>query len=186
MDEQVAAARSPWLVTPVANRIDRLDAQIDVAMPDAEMALTAIDVAPGMLGADGPQRYLVLFTTPVEARGRVGFPGNYAELLVDNGKLSMPRFGRISELEQEGIPGDQRTLSGPPDYVARYTRFDVAATWRNITMSPDFVEVAASRPSCTRSRAARRSTGCSRSIPRAWRRSCATPGRSRSTGWTSR
>jgi hypothetical protein len=143
MDEQVAAARSPWLVTPVANRIDRLDAQIDVAMPDAEMALTAIDVAPGMLGADGPQRYLVLFTTPVEARGRVGFPGNYAELLVDNGKLSMPRFGRISELEQEGIPGDQRTLSGPPDYVARYTRFDVAATWRNITMSPDFVEVAA-------------------------------------------
>ncbi len=142
MDAQVARARSPWLVTPVSNRIDRLDTQISEAMPDAKLALAGIEIGPGLLGADGPKRYLVLFTTPVEARGRVGFPGNYAELLVQDGKLSMPRFGRISELEREGVPANERTLSGPADYVSRYSRFDVAATWRNITMSPDFVEVA--------------------------------------------
>jgi hypothetical protein len=142
MDEQVSQARSPWLVTPVSNRIDRLDTQLAEAVPDAKLALTAVNIAPDLLGASGPKRYLVLFTTPVEARGRVGFPGNYAELLVEGGKLSMPRFGRVSELEQEGVPAEQRTLTGPPDYVARYSRFGVAATWRNITMSPDFVEVA--------------------------------------------
>jgi hypothetical protein len=86
----------------------------------------------------------VLFTTPVEARGRFGFPGNYAELVADNGKLSLPRFGRISELEQGGVPGDQRKLSGPlvADMVSRYSRFDIKATWRNLTMTPDFVSLA--------------------------------------------
>ncbi|HEY3000455.1 MAG TPA: DUF4012 domain-containing protein [Acidimicrobiales bacterium] len=142
MQTSVDDIDSPWLLTPIANRIHRLDDQIDDVLPDADMAINAVAVGPTLLGADGPQRYLVLFTTPVEARGRVGFPGNFAELTVTDGKLDMTRFGRISELEQGGVPGDQRTLAGPPDYVARYSRFDVAATWRNVTMSPDFPSVA--------------------------------------------
>jgi hypothetical protein len=135
-------ADSPWLVAPMAERLDRLHTELDDAMPDAELALSTVRVAPNLLGASGPRRYLVLFTTPVEARGRSGFPGNFAELLVDNGKLSMPRFGRISELEQGGTPGPQRQLSQPPDYVARYRRFDIATTWRNLTMGADFPSVA--------------------------------------------
>lgn len=142
LDRSVARVRSPWLLAPVTNIVDRLDRQIGEALPDSEKAITAVQLGPTLLGADGPQRYLVLFTTPVEARGRTGFPGNFAELLVDDGKLSMPRFGRISELEQGGVPGDQRVLKGPPDYVSRYSRFDVKATWRNLTMSPDFPSVA--------------------------------------------
>lgn len=139
--DEVDEARSPWLVSLVSTRIDRLDEQIADAQPDADAALLAVDIAPHLLGADGPQRYLVLFTTPVEARGRTGFPGNYAELYVEDGKLSMPVFGRISELERGGL-GDQRTLTQPPDLVARYDRFDVATTWRNLTMTPDFPSLA--------------------------------------------
>lgn len=139
--DEVDEARSPWLVSLVSSRIDRLDEQIADAQPDADAALLAVDIAPHLLGADGPQRYLVLFTTPVEARGRTGFPGNYAELYVEDGKLSMPVFGRISELERGGL-GDQRTLTQPPDLVARYERFDVATTWRNLTMTPDFPSLA--------------------------------------------
>ncbi|MGH9111841.1 MAG: DUF4012 domain-containing protein [Acidimicrobiales bacterium] len=142
MSQSVDTAQSPWLVAPVADRIELLDHQIDDAMPDADMALGVIGMAPDLLGANGPKRYLVLFTTQSEARGRTGFPGNFAELVVDDGKLSMPRFGRISELEQGGIPGAQRTISAPVDYVARYDRFDVASTWRNLTMSPDFLSIA--------------------------------------------
>ncbi len=141
LDDEVDEARSPWLVSLVSTRIDRLDEQIADAQPDADAALLAVDIAPHLLGADGPQRYLVLFTTPVEARGRTGFPGNYAELYVEDGKLSMPVFGRISELERGGL-GDQRTLTQPPDLVARYDRFDVATTWRNLTMTPDFPSLA--------------------------------------------
>jgi hypothetical protein len=141
MSEEVEAARSPWLLAPVTARIDTLDDQLVEAVPDAETAINAVKIGPRLLGADRPQRYLVLFTTPVEARGRTGFPGNYAELVLDDGKLTMPVFGRISELESAG-QGTGRTLTQPAELVARYARFDVANTWRNLTMTPDFASVA--------------------------------------------
>lgn len=141
-EESVGEVGSPWLVAPVAERMGQLERQVDDAMPDAELAATLVRIGPDMLGANGPRRYLVLFVTPVEARGRIGFPGNFAEILFDDGRMTMPRFGRISELERGGTPGTERTLSGPPDMVARYSRFDIAATWRNLTMSPDFPSVA--------------------------------------------
>jgi hypothetical protein len=143
MTQSVDEAHSPWLLAPVASRIERLDREIGDLVPDADVALASVRMAPDLLGANGPKRYLVLFTTPAEARGRTGFPGNFAELVIDDGKLSMPRFGRISELEQGGVPGTQRTISGPADYLSRYRRFGVASTWRNITMSPDFPSIAA-------------------------------------------
>jgi Protein of unknown function (DUF4012) len=133
---------SPWLVAPVADRIDELHGEVDDAVPDADNALLAVENVPGLLGADGDRRYLVLFTTQSEARGRFGFPGNFAELVVSDGRLSMSRFGRSGELEQGGLPIQERTLTTPPDYAARYGRFDVAATWRNLTMSPDLPSIA--------------------------------------------
>jgi Protein of unknown function (DUF4012) len=141
LSTEVDAARSPWLLTPVASRIDDLEWGVDEAIPDAETAIEAVSIAPRLLGADAPRRYLVLFTTPVEARGRTGFPGNYAELVVDDGKLSMPVFGRVAELEAAG-QGTGRTLTQPPELVARYGRFGVSDTWRNLTMTPDFPALA--------------------------------------------
>jgi hypothetical protein len=140
---EVEEASSPWLLAPISSRIDDLDQQLTDNLPDVDAALGASRIAEGLLGSDQPRRYLVLFTTPVEARGRTGFPGNYAELLVDGGQLSMPRFGRISELEQGGTPGPQRVLNtAPPDFLARYGRFAPASTWRNIVLSPDFPTIA--------------------------------------------
>lgn len=138
LNDRVDDVRSPWLLAAVSERIDRLDDQVDDALPEAENALEAVRIAPTLLGADGPQRYLVLFTTPVEARGRAGFPGNYAELVVDDGQLTMPVFGRVGDLE---AAGQDRTLTEPAEMVARYGRFDIANTWRNLTMTPDFASV---------------------------------------------
>jgi hypothetical protein len=137
-----AASHSPWLVAPLSDRVDLLRTQVDDALPDGHAAVNAIDHAPWLLGVDKPRTYLVLFVTPVEARGRTGFPGNFAELQVDNGKLSMPRFGRITELEEQGVPPDQRFLLQPQDYIDRYARFDPKGTWRNLTMSADFASTA--------------------------------------------
>ncbi|HEX6420159.1 MAG TPA: DUF4012 domain-containing protein [Acidimicrobiales bacterium] len=139
--EEVDDARSPWLLSPVSTRIDLLEERVAEARPEALAASTAVDIGPALLGAEGPRRYLVLFTTPVEARGRTGFPGNYAELYLEDGKLTMPVFGRVADLERGGL-GTQRTLSGPPDLLARYERFDVATTWRNLSMTPDYPALA--------------------------------------------
>jgi hypothetical protein len=137
------ATHSPWLVSPLTDRVDLMRSEIDEALPDGEAAVEAIDHANYLLGANTPRRFLVLFTTPVEARGRTGFPGNYAELVIDKGKLSMPVFGRVSELELGGVvPGAQRQIAQPPEYLTRYSRFDPQATWRNVPMTPDFPTVA--------------------------------------------
>lgn len=130
---------SPWLLAPVDRRYRRIAAELAGARPDLELALESTRQLPALLGAGGPRRYLVLFVTPVEGRAS-GFPGNYAEVVVDGGDLSMPVFGRTSDLDaalDEGAP-----LDLPADYVARYGRFDLAGEPRFLTVSPHFPSVA--------------------------------------------
>lgn len=143
--EQAAAemdvVESAWLAAPVAERVDRVQREVADARPDARLAADAVRVVPAIFGGEGESRWLVAFTTPVEARGRTGFMGNYAELTAIDGDVEMPRFGRILELELGGTPGLERTLTGPDDFVARWGRYQPLATWRNLTMSPDFPSV---------------------------------------------
>lgn len=138
---RMEAVESSWLAAPVAERVDRVQGEIADARPDARVAADAVRAVPAIFGGEGESRWLVAFTTPVEARGRSGFVGNYAELTAVDGDVDMPRFGRIDELENGGTPGPERTLSGPPDYVARWSRYSPTSTWRNITMSPDFPSI---------------------------------------------
>ena len=156
--EQVDEVQSPWLIGPVAEPLGRLADQLEDALPEADTAFDAVTVAPILLGGEGPQRYLVLFTTPVEARGRTGFPGNYAELLSPTASCRCPGSAASPSWRRRPAP-EQRTLTQPVDYVARYGRFDVTRTWRNLTMCPTS-RPSPRRRSSTRSPAARRSTGC--------------------------
>jgi len=134
---------SPWLVAPVADRIGELSDQLDSNLPSVSSARDAVKVAHGLLAPGDARRYLVLFTSPVEARGRTGFPGNYAELLVQDGEITMPRFGRISELEEYGSPDTRKIdMLGTEDYMRRYGPFHPAHIWRNVTMSPDLQTIA--------------------------------------------
>ena len=114
---------------------------IDEHLPSIDNSLEAIRLAPDMLGADGPRRYLVLFTTPAESRGLGGFVGNYAELTVDDGRLSMTRFGRAEELDRRAQEAGAR-LTGHEEFLRQYGRFGFdtdgtagsatppSATWR--------------------------------------------------------
>lgn len=139
--ETVDRVESPWLVEPIQRRMDDLSGDVEQNLPDLGRALDALEVAQPLIGGDGDRRYLVLFTTPSEGRGRTGFPGNYAELTFVDGKLEMPEFGRIGELEEGGDPGAREILL-QDEFMARYGRFNPETTWRNITMSPDFPTVA--------------------------------------------
>lgn len=130
-----------WLLPPVTDRLADVEDELADAIPSTELAIEGVRTAPGLLGGDGPRSYLVLFTTPVEARATTGFPGNFAEITFTDGRFDMTRFGRISELIYGGL-SSERTLSGPPDFLARYARWGPAWDWRNITLSPDFPTVA--------------------------------------------
>src|SRR5205814_1701063 len=102
LDDTVAAARTGWLVAPLDHRLGELAAETGSARVQAANAVQVTDLAPRLLGRDGPRRWLILFTTPAEARGLGGFPGNFAELTVDHGAISVTKFGRSTDLINGG------------------------------------------------------------------------------------
>ncbi|MDP9441718.1 MAG: DUF4012 domain-containing protein, partial [Actinomycetota bacterium] len=133
--------RSPWLVGPVAVRLDDNLARLHDTERSLQTSSKLVDVLPDLLGAGGERRWFLAVQTPTEARATGGFIGNFGEITASDGRLDLPRFGRIGELN---AGGDRRSkkLLGPEDYVARYQRFEVAATWQNVNLSPHFPSVA--------------------------------------------
>ena len=140
------ASRSPWFINRVDYRLDDFDESVDEHLPGIENALSAIRLAPELLGVDGPRHYLVLFTTPSESRGLGGFVGNYAELTADDGRLTMTHFGRAQDLDLAAQKAGTQ-VHGHEEFLARYGRFGFDtdgdgkvgnAAFRNLAMSPNF------------------------------------------------
>ncbi len=134
-------ARSPFLVAPVADRLAELADKVRAASGSADTAVLALRNAPALLGADGPRRYFLAVQTPAEARASGGLIGNWGELLAEDGRIRLGRFGRTQELNTSGDPPARR-ISGPADYVRRYSPFKPSLYWQTVTMSPDFPTVA--------------------------------------------
>jgi hypothetical protein len=144
LDSEVERVSSSWLVSPLKVRLDDLNADISEQRARADMAMDVVAQLPSLLGADEERRYLVMFTTPAEARGLGGFTGNWAEITVDQGALAFSRLGRSDDLD-EAAPAGSRTISGPADWLQRYGRYGFttepgdtvgSVPFKNITMSP--------------------------------------------------
>jgi hypothetical protein len=132
---------SPWLLPPIAGRLHDFDVELDAARADVDLAAEGSLVAPGLLGGDGPRRYLVMFLQPAEARGLGGFMGAWVELTAIDGELDVSDSGRANDLNT--APGrDERVLSASDDYLARYARFRPEYYLQDVPFSPDFPTVA--------------------------------------------
>ncbi len=138
---RVADARSSWLVGPVAERVAQFEEDVISTLPSARLAADAVREVPALLGGEGARRYLVLFTTPAESRGLGGFVGNWGVLEADDGEVDLVDSGRIGELNETPVR-DERVVTGPADYVARYGRFRPAYWLQDTTLSPDLPSVA--------------------------------------------
>lgn len=130
-----------WLVGPIDDEVDGLLAEIDRVAGEATVAAQAVEVAPGLLGADGPRTYFLAFVNPAEERGGGGFLGNYGELTAIDGELELTRSGPIADLIT-AVPQGQRTLDGPADYLARYGQYNPADFLQDVTFSPHFPHTA--------------------------------------------
>ncbi len=149
LDEVAATARSsrsPWLAGRATYELDDFESSVAEHLPSVDTAIDALRVAPSMLGADGPRRYLVLFTTPSESRGLGGFVGSYAELLAEDGRLTLGPVGRAQDLDAT-IAASGARFQGPDEFLARYGRFGYdqdgegligSAAFRNVAMTPNF------------------------------------------------
>jgi hypothetical protein len=134
------AVRSPWLVGPLTARIDTLDRLLDDALPRVDTLISVATRLPPMLGAEGPRRYLMLFTAPSETRGLGGFVGNWAILEIDDGRIALGERGRAADMaHMRGAR--RRVISGPQEYLDRYYRHNPHLFPVNVTSSPDFPTV---------------------------------------------
>ena len=147
-------AQSPWLIPKARVVLDDFDESIDEHLPSLDNALTAVGMAPDMLGADGPRHYLLLFTTPAESRGLGGFIDSYAELTADEGVLTLTNTGQAADLDAAAQAAGAR-VTGPAEFLDRYRQFGYdrdggrvgGAAFRNLTMTPHYPwvgEIAAS------------------------------------------
>ena len=136
---------SPWLVAPLQQRLRTARNRVDRVTHLAIGASATAQFAPDMLGAHGARRYLFAFTNPSEARGVSGLMGNWSEVTIDRGHLSVTTSGRTSRLIQTLRDGAGFQLDMPADYFARYQHFgagNVGVTgapkfWSYSTISPD-------------------------------------------------
>ncbi|MFT3853392.1 MAG: DUF4012 domain-containing protein [Ilumatobacteraceae bacterium] len=144
------SARSVWLVRRATYQLDDFAESIAEHLPSLNRALDAIRVAPQMLGADGARDYLLLFTTPSESRGGGGMPGTYAELHVEDGKLTLGETGRVEDLDRAAEAAGA-VVHGNEAFLTQYGQFGYDtddghvgdAAFRNLTMTPDFPTVGA-------------------------------------------
>ena len=141
------AADSPWLVSTIKNAVVDLDRDLAKQKTRGDGALRAVKLAPQMLGANGKRVYFIAFCTPAEARGSLGFMGNFAELTADNGKLSITRFGRTTADLNPGGDPDNRRITGLQEFLTDYGQYGFNSrangtaesdVWQVVTMSPDF------------------------------------------------
>lgn len=139
--EDLVDIDSPWLLPPVADRVERFAGEVDGALPEAELALDGVRLAPELLGADEPRRYFLAFVTPAELRGLGGFMGEFGVLTADDGDLELVRHGSIQRLTLAGRARGA-TITGPEDYLGRWGVFDPARYPGDIPFSPDFPTVA--------------------------------------------
>ncbi|MGH2758843.1 MAG: DUF4012 domain-containing protein, partial [Actinomycetota bacterium] len=84
VEETPASFLFPPLARARATAVERMTS----AHSSIEKAAAGLAAAPGMLGADGPKRYLVLFSNLAELRGTGGFYGFHAFLTADHGRIS--------------------------------------------------------------------------------------------------
>ncbi len=96
--DDLAAANSPWVLPPLESRLDEIATSLDDAQRSADTVARAAEVLPGMLGADGPRRYLLLLGNPAELRDVGGHLGNWAEIVADDGRLELVEVGAPYDL----------------------------------------------------------------------------------------
>jgi hypothetical protein len=135
-DQRLDGVSSPLLLSPVADRLETLRTEVADALASADLAAQAVDVAPAMLGADGPRRYFIAFQNSAESTANGGFMGNWAEIVADGGELTLTRSGRSRELTDGGPDPEGRRIEGEPEFVEVYGQ-SAARFWGNINFTPD-------------------------------------------------
>jgi len=135
LDARLRPARSRWVLPALDDEIDELVTRAENERDEVDTAVAATEAAPWLLGADGQRRYFLAVTNPAENRGGGGFVGNWGILTATDGKVELPRFGRIADLYRD----EPYDIDVNPEWNARYVEgWGVDEFPQNVMGSPHF------------------------------------------------
>lgn len=133
LNDEAKAIQDPGYVASLGDARTQLQRQIsDVAALLDNTALAA-QIAPSMMGADGPRAYFMGFQTNAEARGTGGLLGGFGVLHFDNGKPTVEQLGPNSELDKKFA-----SIDLGPEFAQEYSFADVSTDYRNSNLSAHF------------------------------------------------
>jgi hypothetical protein len=132
--------RSGWLMPPLWNRVDDYHRQVSGLHAAAIDARRAVDIAPAMLGSEGPRTYLVALLNNTELRGAGGILSGIGTITARGGRLETGEFQHYKELADEP---PYRTVEAPEDFRRHFGIYDADTTrWLATSSSPDVPDVA--------------------------------------------
>jgi len=115
--QRTLAAEDPAnYVAALKDKFRALQSQIDQAASALGTADTALQVMPAMLGANGPQRYLLILQNNAEIRATGGLPGAVSLVEADHGALAMTKqvagssFGERQQGPVLPLTADEKAL----------------------------------------------------------------------------
>jgi hypothetical protein len=95
--DEVAGLESSGYAGSIRGPFDEYVAVVGDARRALLSSATATEVLPGMLGAEEPERFLMVFQNNAEIRGTGGLPGSWAVVEAEDGRLRLAKQGTGSD-----------------------------------------------------------------------------------------
>jgi len=134
--KRVRTVNRPFLLPPLQHAIGELDRRVDGELATVQRAADSAELLPAILGAEGTRRYFLVFQNNAETPGGGGFIGNWGELVAENGRLQLARFGRPSDLNP--VSSQSLELHVPSPFTARGIELQPHLFWQQVIAFPDF------------------------------------------------
>jgi len=140
LDSQAQSISSPGFVPLISDARSQLqDQTFRLAQLLGNTSLAA-QLAPSMLGADGPRSYLMAFQTPAEARGTGGILGAFGLIRFEDGKPVVETLAHNGSLRKSLAAEDnaEADIDLGPEFNRVYGWMNPYTDLRNSNVSPHF------------------------------------------------
>lgn len=133
LNGEAAAITDPRYLSLMSDARSELQSQISEVSSLIENVALAAQLAPSMMGVDGPRTYFMGFQTNAEVRGTGGLLGGYGILRFDNGVPSVDTLAPNTTLDEAVAPVDLGA-----EYDQQYGFQNPFFDYRNSNISPHF------------------------------------------------
>lgn len=122
---------------PIADAINDLIDMVDETKTIVDGLDAAVTLLPGMLGEDGPRRYLLMSLNSAELRSSGGIPGALSVITADQGAITIGESASAAELGRFDPPALPQT-----DTELALFQGLTGAFMQDVNLTPDFARAA--------------------------------------------